>query len=249
MSFPYITISSDSADGGTNLSTTILAPPSPDYVPASPEYVPASNSETDPFEDASRETKYDPKDFLDEDPSKGDPSKDEKDVPMPAQVAPTPLAQPSPTPPTSIIQSGRTASYRQYRLHPNDQERQCDITVKATTEAVTLPPRRMFRMTPLHSVATTEATTPRRRLEVGENAIVAYTFSITEQPIQHTIDGFYSSFEASQEDVEVLQDALVLACRQIPDLNSCLDDSEAREAALERCMRAIEEHFGPAGNS
>ncbi|GJW84764.1 hypothetical protein Tco_0157909 [Tanacetum coccineum] len=58
------------------------------------------------------------------------------------------------------------------------------------------------------------------RLEVGESLTAAYTHSITRQT--------FSTFWHIDTDLE-----------------SYLEESESREAALERCMRALEERFGP----
>ncbi|GJX20174.1 hypothetical protein Tco_0222851 [Tanacetum coccineum] len=54
---------------------------------------------------------------------------------------------------------------------------------------------------------------------------------------------------APTEDVEILQDVLVLARIWISNSESRLDESGDREAAIERRIRAIEEHFGPDGSS
>ncbi|GJZ33276.1 hypothetical protein Tco_0578712 [Tanacetum coccineum] len=111
-----------------------------------------------------------------------------------------------------------------------------DTILEATAEAATLPPRRMFQMTPLHLVATAEAmaeaTTPRKRSDVRHFVWVQFmlhTWGVKEG-LPHR-----------------LENALVLARGRISELESCLDESDAREAALERRMRAMEEHFGLAG--
>ncbi|GKB95165.1 hypothetical protein Tco_0981302 [Tanacetum coccineum] len=89
MSIPYIIISSNSEDEGTDSSTTVL------------------------------ETEYDPEDFSYEDSSEENPSANKEDEPLSAQFTPTPPTQAAPTVPTSIIQPERTPLYRPYRLHPN----------------------------------------------------------------------------------------------------------------------------------
>ncbi|GJV20100.1 hypothetical protein Tco_1369120 [Tanacetum coccineum] len=106
-------------------------------------------------------------------------------------------------------------------------------------------------MTPLHRVATveamTEATTPRRRLVSRHwEWIHALQDHMDELPlerletIQQHIDGSYTVAEATQQDMGALQDALVLARGQISNLEFCLDESKAKEAAFKTCMRALE---------
>ncbi|GJU69669.1 hypothetical protein Tco_1255928 [Tanacetum coccineum] len=84
MSIPYIIISSNSEDEGTDSSTTVL-------------------NETEPFKEDSQETEYDPEDFSYEDSSEENPSANKEDEPLSAQFTPTPLTQAAPTVPTSII--------------------------------------------------------------------------------------------------------------------------------------------------
>ncbi|GJV55486.1 hypothetical protein Tco_1456491 [Tanacetum coccineum] len=105
-------------------------------------------NETEPFEEDSQETEYDPEDFSYEDSSEENPSANKEDEPLSAQFTPTPPTQAAPT-----------------------------------------------------------------------------------------------------EDVEILQDVLVLARRWISNSESRLNESGDREAAIERRIRAIEEHFGPDGSS
>ncbi|GJU76335.1 putative reverse transcriptase domain-containing protein [Tanacetum coccineum] len=63
--------------------------------------------------------------------------------------------------------------------------------------------------------------------------------------MQQQINGSYTIAEATQQDMDALYDALVLAHGQIFDLEFCLDESEAREATLKTCIRALEKRFGP----
>ncbi|GJZ36535.1 retrovirus-related pol polyprotein from transposon TNT 1-94, partial [Tanacetum coccineum] len=54
--------------------------------------------------------------------------------------------------------------------------------------------------------------------------------------------------EAAQQDMDVTLDTLVLTLGRISDLESRFDECEAREAALERRIKAMEESFGPVGS-
>ncbi|GJU18740.1 hypothetical protein Tco_1146706 [Tanacetum coccineum] len=55
------------------------------------------------------------------------------------------------------------------------------------------------------------------------------------------IDEFYPSTEAARQDKDATLDALELAHGWISDAESRLEESEAMEADLERCMRSLEE--------
>ncbi|GJX54208.1 hypothetical protein Tco_0282577 [Tanacetum coccineum] len=89
MFIPYITILSDSEDEDTSSSAT---------------------------------TEDNLEDSIEDDPSKEDSFEEdltEEDEPLLTKVAPTPPTHVTPTLPTSIIQLGRTPSYRPYKIYPN----------------------------------------------------------------------------------------------------------------------------------
>nr|GEV02150.1 hypothetical protein [Tanacetum cinerariifolium] len=138
-----------------------------------------------------------------------------------------------------------------------------DVYAEQDVKDATLTPRKRFQMTPLHLVATAkamaEATTPRTSFFIiavqtpgsGISILMAVGTPSTGS------GNLYCQWKLSPgsgnalcilfpTDSRLERDALMLAHRWISDLDSYLDKSEGREAAFERHMRAMEEHFGPA---
>ncbi|GJR05394.1 hypothetical protein Tco_0528378 [Tanacetum coccineum] len=66
----------------------------------------------------------------------------------------------------------------------------------------------------------------------------------TSSELESHIDEFYPNTKAARQDKDANLDALELARGWIFDLDYRLEESEAREAALERRMRVMEECFG-----
>ncbi|GJS27572.1 hypothetical protein Tco_0488192 [Tanacetum coccineum] len=104
----------------------------------------------------------------------------------------------------------------------------------------TLPPRNRFRMTLPHPDTTDDAmvetTAPHRRMAHHEREIHALQDQIEEVSLTR-LD--------SMLDRDATLDALELARGLITYLESRLEESEAREAVLERCIGSFEERFGP----
>ncbi|GKC38174.1 hypothetical protein Tco_1050558 [Tanacetum coccineum] len=97
------------------------------------------------------------------------------------------------------------------------------------------------------------------RFEVGKSFTVAYTRSITRQPLPCVVlllvarmarhkREIHAIQDQMEEDRDATLDALELARGLITYLESRLKDSEAREAVLERRIGAFEEPFGPPGS-
>nr|GEV91692.1 hypothetical protein [Tanacetum cinerariifolium] len=138
-------------------------------------------------------------------PSKEDPSEDEEDEPLSTLVTPTPPTQTTPNFPTYIVQHGCTLSIRSPSPSPSD------TIAKATAKAATLPPRKRFQMTLLHSVAIveaiTEATTP-CRMSAGESSLTAYTHSVTGQLVQHIFLLLVARMVRHEREIHSLQDQM-----------------------------------------
>ncbi|GKC25882.1 hypothetical protein Tco_1028032 [Tanacetum coccineum] len=164
------------------------------------------------------------------------PSPPPSPSPLPSpSPSPSPLPSPSPPPQVTIVE--------------------------ATAKAATVPPCKRYQMTPLHSIAIVEVRTEHivpllvARIAPYESEIHALYDQMEEilltrlDSMSQQMDGFYPSTKADQQDRDATLDALVLERAPISDLESRQDESKAKEAALERRMRAMEKRFGPPSSS